>query len=263
MNEKKKTIVLFVIAFFVILMIIVGSLFEEMKSKNYLKDFYDVFDASENRLVMIGRDNCSWCLLFSPILEFMSEHYDFDFTYINTNELTDGAFKRLLKDINVSADEFGTPLTLVVRDGAVVDSLSGYTDEPELLDFLKDHGFVDDKAKTVLNYIDYGEYKKIIKSKSAQILVIGQTTCSYCIKAKPVLSKVASDYDIDINFFNINELSEDDRKSFEDSLSYYGDNDWGTPLTLIVKNGEVIDDSNGMLDYDGYVSLFKKNNFIK
>jgi len=49
---------------------------------------------------------------------------------------------------------------------------------------------------------------------------------------------------------------------FQESLEYLSTNEWGTPLTLIIRQGEVIDSANGMLDYDGYVELFKKNDLI-
>ena len=263
MNEKKKMIILLSIVAIIIVFIIIGSIFENQKSKSYLKQFYNDFNGQENKLVMIGRDNCSWCQLFQPTLDFMSKKYNFNYTYVNTNELTNSVFNKLLKTINVDPKDFGTPLTIVVKEGNVIDSLNGYTDEVDLLEFLKKNKFVKDDAKLTLNYIDYSGYKKILKSDKTNILVIGQTSCTYCIKAKPILNKVADDYKIDINYLNITKLEEEELNKFNDSLDYLKDNNWGTPLTLIIKNGEVIDSANGLLDYDGYVELFKNNGFIK
>lgn len=263
MDEKKKMFVLLSIVLCIVLFIIIGSVFEGKKSGKYLDEFYSALNGSENKLVMIGRDNCSWCQLFKPTLDFMSDKYDFDYIYVNTNELTNSVFNKMLKDIDVDSSSFGTPLTVVVRDGGVVDSLNGYTDEVDLLDFLKKYEFVSDDAKLTLNYIDYSAYKKVLKSDKTNILVIGQTSCTYCIKAKPILNEVASEYDVTINYLNMTNLSEDESSKFNDSLDYLKDNEWGTPLTLIIKNGKVIDSANGLLDKDGYVELFKKNDIIK
>ena len=263
MNEKKRLIILFGIVLATILLIVIGSIYESVNSKKYLDSFYSALNGSENKLVMIGRDNCSWCQLFHPTLDSMKNTYNFDYIYVNTNELTSGVMNKMLKDINVDPNEFGTPLTLVVKEGTVVDSLNGYVDEVQLLDFLKKYDFAPDDAKLSLNYIDYDGYKKILKSSDTNILVIGQTTCTYCIKAKPILTQIASDKSVKINYLNITELSDDEKTKFNDSLDYLSENDWGTPLTLIIKNGEVIDSANGLLDYDGYVELFKKNELVK
>ena len=263
MNEKKKMYILFAIVGIIILFIAIGSFIEDSKSKEYLKDFYSDLNGSENSLIMIGRDNCSWCQLFKPTLDFMSDKYDFDYTYVNTNELTNSAFNKMLKSIDVDSDDFGTPLTIVVRDGKVVDSLNGYTDEADLLDFLKKYDFVSNDAKLVLNYVDYSGYKKILKSDKVNILVVGQTSCTYCIKAKPILNEVADSNNITINYLNITKLGDEESEKFNNSLDYLKDNEWGTPLTLIIKDGKVIDSANGLLDNDGYVELFKKNGIIK
>ena len=71
MNEKKKIIILLSIIGAIILFIFIGSLYESKKSKKYLDDFYSAFNGSEAKLVMIGRDNCSWCQLFHPSLDYM------------------------------------------------------------------------------------------------------------------------------------------------------------------------------------------------
>lgn len=263
MNEKKKIIVLLGAIAAVILLIVACSFIENKKSKKYLNEFYSAFNGSEEKLVMIGRDNCSWCQLFKPTLDSMHDKFGLEYLYINTNELTSSVFKKLLKDVGVDENSFGTPYTIVVKEGKVVDSLNGYVDEVELLEFLKNHNFVDSSAKLSLNYIDYKGFKSVATSNENMILVLGQTTCGYCIKAKPILNKIADDYGIVINYLNITNLSSEENGKLSKYISYLGENDWGTPLTLIVKNGTVIDSANGLLDENGYIKLFKDNGFIK
>ena len=263
MDEKKKITVLISVMAAIILLIVVGSFYESAKSKKYLKDFYSAFKSDEGKLVMIGRDDCGWCQLFKPNLDYISEKYGFDFLYVNTNKLTSSVLKKLLKDINVSESDFGTPLTLYVKGGSVVDSISGYADETVLFDFLKNYKLVSADSKLPLNYIDYNGYKGVAKSTENKILVLGQTTCQYCIKSKLILNKIVDNYGILINYLDITNLTSEEREKLPKYISYLSDNEWGTPLTLIVKNGEVIDSANGMLDYDSFVKLFKDNGFIK
>ena len=81
MDEKKKMFVLFGIVIATFLAILIGSLCEGSSSKKYLSEFYSALNGSENKLIMISRDNCSWCQLFHPTLDSMSENYDFDYDY--------------------------------------------------------------------------------------------------------------------------------------------------------------------------------------
>lgn len=264
MSENKKILVLFSAIILIVVLIVAGSFYENEKSRKYLSDFYSAFNGDSKSLVMIGRDDCGWCQLFQPSLDFMHEQYDFDYLYVNTNKLTSSTLKKLLSDIGVDESEFGTPLTIVVKGGKVVDSLNGFNGEEDLLKFLKKNSFVSEDAKLFLKYIDYSGYEKIIKSKdTTNILVIGQTSCSYCLRAKPILNKIIIDKKIKINYIDVNKLEGDDKTNFNNSLDYLKNNEWGTPLTLIIKNGEVVDSANGLLDYDGYVKLFQDNGLIK
>ena len=262
MNEKKKLFVLLMVVVGIVLFTIIGSIIESNKSTKYLDKFYSDLNGTENKLVLIGRDDCSWCKLYQPVLDFYKEQYGFEYTYVNTNELTEKVFNKLLKDIEVDGSDFGTPMTLMVSGGKVVDSLHGYVDEPDLFDFLKKYDFLEEESEMVVDYIKYSDYERYLKSNENEIIVIGQTTCSYCIKAKPILNKVAVDYGVDINYLDVTKLSESELTDFQESLEYLSTNEWGTPLTLIIRKGEVIDSANGMLDYDGYVELFKKNDLI-
>lgn len=263
MNEKKKITVLVSVLALIVFAIVAGTFIENGKSKKYLKDFYSAFKGEESKLVMIGRDDCGWCQLFHPSLEFMSEKYGFEYLYVNTNKLTSSVFNKFLKDISVDSKTFGTPLTVVVKNGEIVDSLNGFTDEKDLLTFLQDNGFVKEDASLPMRYIDYKKYSEILKYDDTRIVVVGQTGCQYCIKSKPILNQIISDFGIKIYYLNITDLSSDDKVKFNDSLEYLKNTEWGTPLTLILKKGKVIDSANGLLDYDGYVELFKKNNIIK
>lgn len=265
MDEKKKVGILLGIVVLTFLLILFGSIFESKRSSKYLNEFYDAFAGSENKLVMIGRDNCSWCKLFKPILDSFVDEYDMDYVYVNTNKLTDSSLKKLLNDINVSSDEFGTPLTLVVKNNTVVDKLTGFTDESELFEFLKKFDFISSDAKLKISYVDYSGYKKLIKSDETSILVVGQTTCSHCIGVKPILKKLIDDNGVKINFIEINKLSDEERVKFDKFLDPIKDENgsYGTPTTVIIKNGKIVDSVAGALDYDGFVEFFKKNNLMK
>ena len=83
--------------------------------------------------------------------------------------------------------------------------------------------------------------------------MIGQTSCSHCIAYKPAINSVAEDYNLTINYLNLTDLNTDESESFFKSLEeieynepdFVEDGSFGTPLTLIVTNGKVVDYISG------------------
>lgn len=123
---------------------------------------------------------------------------------------------------------------------------------------------VDDSELTSLNFVDYDTFMSKLESGEKAIYVLGQTTCGYCSMYKPVINEVASEYGVEFNYININTLEEDQYNSLKEAIDYVRDNDdWGTPLTLIVEDGETVDKINGYTEKDEVVSFLKTNGFIE
>ena len=263
MSEKKKNIILVSIVIAVILLIIGGNVYENYKSKKYLEDFYSTLSSSENKLLMIGNSEYDYLDSDKVPMDQLKEEYGLEYLYVDVNGMTQQYAKKVYSELKLNKESFSGVYIAVVKDNQVVDALDGYTNDTELLEFVKKYNFVGDDAKLVLNHIDYSGYKKVVKSEDVNILVLGQTTCGHCARVKPILSKISKDKDVVINYLDITKLSQEERAKLSKYLPFLDEEEWGTPLTLIVKNGEVIDSVNGALDYDGYVKLFKKNDLIK
>lgn len=123
---------------------------------------------------------------------------------------------------------------------------------------------VDDSELTSLNFVDYDTFMSKLESGEKAIYVLGQTTCGYCSMYKPIINEVASEYGVEFNYININTLEEDQYNSLKEAIDYVRDNDdWGTPLTLIVEDGETVDKINGYTEKDEVVSFLKTNGFIE
>ena len=93
-------------------------------------------------------------------------------------------------------------------------------------------------------------------------MVFAQTGCSHCEEARPVLNDIAEEYGITINYLNITDLSTDDQTSMTESLDILSDG-FGTPLTIVVQNKEVIDSIEGHDSEETMVEFFKENGFIE
>lgn len=123
---------------------------------------------------------------------------------------------------------------------------------------------VDDSELTSINFVEYDDFMSKLESGEKAIFVLGQTTCGYCTMYKPVINEVASNYDVEFNYININTLEQEQYSNLKDSIDYLKENDdWGTPLTLVIEDNKVVDKINGYTEKDEVVEFLTKNGFIE
>lgn len=125
-----------------------------------------------------------------------------------------------------------------------------------------------DSSQTALeqagfNKVSIDEYLNLIKSSDKQIILIARPTCGYCEKFTPILKQAMEDMNLTINYVNTDNFSSDDWSKFQNSFDYLASNEWGTPLTLIVQNGEIVDKNNGYVELDAIKKFFTKNGLGK
>ena len=214
-----------------------------------VKKFNKIYNSEERSVIYYASPTCGYCKLLSPILDTISEDYDMDYYYLDSTKLSNSERKEVLDKLEI--EKHATPITIIVEDGKVIDKLEGYVPASEYLAFLKENEMVPSDAvysgEASITYIEFDEYKELIKEDTKNIIVVGQTTCSHCIAIKPALNSVASQYDLTIYYINVNVLSEEDSDAFFQSLRdmEYSDPDFvekgsfGTPLILVVKNGKI------------------------
>lgn len=280
MNEKKKAIILAVIGTVFAVVLATLALYKEViptienskESNKIVKNFYEKFESEERQLIYYAKEECDYCKLQTPILEEIAKEYDLKYYYIDSDKLTKSDVKRITEELDI---ENKTPTTIVVEDGEVVDTLVGYVEGSKYTEFLKETEILDEDAaypgEKAISFIDYSMYEQLIASEETHVITIGQTGCSHCTAIKPVLNQVALDYDITINYLNLSEMTEEENNLLIESLEKinYDDEDFvnrgsfGTPLTLVVKNGKVIRYASGERTPSSLVRELKKAGVIK
>lgn len=264
MNETKKLYSILIVIVVIIGIFIASAISSHIKGQKYVEIVNHNFESKESHLVYLGRPTCGYCSLLKPYLDTYSKKYHFTFDYINTDNVTKSQLNTILKKFNLSSDTFGTPYLAVVKNGKKVAEQNGYVPENQLFDFLKEHKFIEEDKKLYLNYIDYDQYKKLLEKGDKELFVFVQTGCSHCENAKPVLEQIAEEYNMTIHVFNISQFEdEQQQKDFTNSLSYYNEHEWGTPLMLVVENKEVKASKEGFESKDSYINFFKEQGFIK
>jgi len=267
MNEQKKLYIIVAIIVAFIVLIFGINFINELNSKKYLENFDSKIESGEKSLILIGRDDCAYNQMFQPLLDYMKEQYNFDYLYINTNKISSKGLTNVLGKLNINPDDFGTPHLSLIENGKVIDEIAGYVDEQILLNFLIKYEFAPSDAKSPLTYIDFTQYKELISSNTPQLFVIAQTNCSACMMAKPALLSISSDYKVNINYLDLTKLKNSENgkdlmSEFTSSLSFLTEEEWGTPLMIVVKDKKVIGSSKGYHSETEYIKFLKGQGFI-
>lgn len=274
-KEKKKSLII-VISLSVILIAMLGILlFMEISKKKeaseLMDSFYETYESKDLEVIYYASSSCGYCTMEQPILDTIANDYDIEYLSIDVTKLSYEERKEIADELDI---EGGTPTTVVTKNGKVIAKQEGFVEGSAYVEFFISAGVLEEGAtyseESDLTFINYDEYKELIKSNEANIVVVGQTGCSYCTSAKPVLNKIAKKYDITINYLNIRDMDEDTYNEFKENLGKYGydeesyvqEGSIGTPTTLIFKEEKVIDYIAGSVANVKYVNLFKKVGII-
>lgn len=115
------------------------------------------------------------------------------------------------------------------------------------------------------NLIGPAEYLAMLKADGPYVIFIGRPTCPYSNQQDPILREIAEEYDIVINYLNIDEQSEADMaevmKTYEDFVSEPG---ISTPTIIILKDKKVFDvNDRGLLQKAEMISYLRSQGVIK
>ncbi len=125
------------------------SEFKEIKAQDIAKE-----SKGKNIIIYVGRPTCGYCVQYVPILKEVQGKYKYKTYYIDIAKILDfesstgGILDEDANDIMQKIDkEFmkenwgATPLTLVVKDSKLVDSIVGYVNSEALETLVKNNGF--------------------------------------------------------------------------------------------------------------------------
>ena len=260
MNESKKMLIVVGVVIFAALGIFGFALAEGKKSEDLYNEFESAFNGENNTLVYLGSSSCGYCQLLNPSLEDMKDRYDFSYVYVDASEISSSYLSKILEKLELSS--LGTPYLAVVSNGEVVDSQNGYADYDVTFEFLQENNIIAEDAQLLLNYIGYDEYEKLLNNKENSVVVVGQSTCGYCVQSKIILNKIAEEKNVEINYLNISYLTEEEGSELEASLDYFEEEQWGTPLMLIVKDGKLVDIIEQLVTEDEYIEFLEENEVL-
>lgn len=296
MNENKKILIVVGVMIGLLgILIIVGLLQKNSENKNllnnenkenvsyngkYSTDYEKAFEGENKKVLFIGSSSCSVCSEFTPQIKYLSEAYHFTYYYIDAATIKTEELEKVLEKLGQNIENIGTPYIAFLENGEKYEEVKGYLSEEGLFTTLQKNGIIEEgetyissseaeKTNTTdddsnLTFIDYEKYKEILAAKEKSIVVLGQTGCGACTSFKPIINEIAKEYGITIYFANLTDWNQSEISKLMDSLSYFKEREsFGTPLTLILENGDNIAEQQGYNSKETTVSFFQKNGFIK
>ena len=113
---------------------------EEISVDRYL----ELMDEDEPSVIYIARPTCSYCQIETPIMKHVVyQNPDARVYYLNTDEFEEDDQSKFTKSDDMFSESFGTPTTIVVKGGKVVDSIAGATSGENLTQLFKKNGIIE------------------------------------------------------------------------------------------------------------------------
>lgn len=112
--------------------------------------------------------------------------------------------------------------------------------------------------------IGINDYLDLMEKDEASIIYVARPTCHFCEEMEPIIRNIVYEYKVEVNYLNTDELSDSDQAKFIKSDDYFEEKGgYGTPLLLIVKDGEIKDIQEGLSEKETTVNFLKDNDLIK
>ncbi len=231
----------------VLLVVIGGTYFLSKLAEN--KDFKEItFEKYEELVkkkdelfVYIGSSKDEESL--ETVRSFAKEN-NLSFKYILDKDLTDKQKEKLGYESN----------TIIYSIDGISESYTGEIDSTNIRKFFVN---LEVLPKTYVT-IGIEEYLKMVNTENF-IVFVAREGCGYCDQYKPIVNEVMAENDVMIYQLDITNFAQEDYEKMYTTASYFTDEKWGTPTTLIFSNGTVKDVLGGYVDATGLVDFLKTN----
>ena len=278
MNENKRLLVIFGVIVLVVAVILIISFwpepdktftcgvkadgdYDKLGSVNY--EQYQCLYESDDKNALVVADELS--NKEKETLNNVATRLGHALYYVDTESFSSDELKSMKKELKYNDNSFDKNVILTIQSEKVDDFKEEiFGDEDALFEFLQDANLakfacevVSDPEYENLGALTYDQYQCLYESGEPFALILAQTTCSYCLSYKPIIDEYAADNNVPVYIIEIDELTDDETNSILSSLSYFDDNtSWGTPLTIGIKDKEVVAEINGYTDDENTIKDF-------
>lgn len=195
------------------------------------------------------------------ILKDISLEYGFNYQRIDAYLLSYIQQQKLNSILQISSVE--DQIIILIKDKKIIGSIRGFKDKTEVLEKLYEYNYIYEIENNI-NNIDYDDFENLLESKQKNVIIIGKNDCKYCEDVIKILNSIILNYNIEINYINIEKFNNDISLKIEKKLKDMGYTDgFTTPITLITENNKLLDYIIGTSTEQYFVDIFKENGIIK
>jgi predicted bacteriocin transport accessory protein len=285
MNETKRMVTLFGVILVIIGLICLVAFWPEKDNTftcdvKAFKDYEKVGELSYDKYECL-KDKKSYVVAVSDkittkdkkALNAAFKDLDNGVYTISLNDYSKEEQAEIKENLNYSDDAFSKDVLLYVKNGKIKSYKENILDDKSSIkDFLKENKLTKfmcsatvDSENENLATVDYDGFECLYESDEPFVLVVAQTTCSYCLQFKPVLNEFAKANDVVAYVANVDQFSEEELTNLTSKFDYFTNNEsWGTPTTLAVKDKKDVANLSGYTDdEDSIKNLYTKIGILK
>ena len=195
------------------------------------------------------------------ILKDISKQYDLKYDIVEAYLISLEQQKKINLTLDISDVE--DQIVIFVKDKKVIGNIRGLHTKEEYVNELRKFKMIENTLNEI-NEIDYEKFLNITDSKDKNIIVIGKNDCKYCDDALNTLNTIASDYELKINYFNVETQESENFKKVKEKLEKMDYKDsFTTPLILITESEKILDYMIGVSSYEYYEEKLMELGIIK
>lgn len=195
------------------------------------------------------------------IFKEIAEEYSIDYKKIDAYLLSGKQQEKINSLLGISPVE--NQILILVKDNKVIANIRGSHRKNTYVETLYDVNFIDEIENKV-NEIDYNLYKELLKSNEKNIIVIGNENNKDSSDVITNLNKIIYNYDIEVNYINIENSNSDLYNKVKEKLENIGyTGGFSIPLVVIVESGKILDFAIGNSNEEYYIDIFIENGVIK
>ena len=113
--------------------------FTGLKQIKY-SEYSDLVENDSKFILLIEREGCSYCEAFEPIIEETTLEKEIPVYKVDIAEFSDDDINNFYESNRfLKKGDWGTPTTLVLQGDQVIDTLEGYVEKDELVEFLDEN----------------------------------------------------------------------------------------------------------------------------
>ena len=251
-NKNKNTVIFVgILVLLLIGLIILGACLTKKPLKEITyQEYTELKEEGKEFIVYFGETDST---AYNNVLEVVKTS-NLSSYFVNTEDLTDNQKKETL-------DKETTSLAIYENKKKTYSYEDKTYKDYKLLQGLMKKGAIERK------YIEVSidEYLEIIKSEGYHFMFIGSNQCSYCTMFKQSINEALKEKEFNVYYVDLarEDITEKQREQLYKSDKYFDEEDWGTPLNFLYKDGKRIDVLSGYVDTNELISFLQKNKVVE